>query len=158
MGVSSWGWYVTPKKISTTNISTHLIMVFDYIKLFLFFAISPSMISFWIIFSIKESLSIVKSRIILKWIENEKMLHSKLNKIEKWCLYCFMVFCCSKVHEIKGPAVLASQIHRFVISLLQILLFYISALKERKNKKKRNKHGYWKNWYGRLVRQILDNV
>ena len=70
------------------------------------------------------------------------MLHSKLNKIEKWCFYCFMVFCCSKVNEIKGPAMLASQIHRFVISLLQILLFYISALKERKNKKKRNKHGY----------------
>ena len=70
------------------------------------------------------------------------MLHSKLNKIEKWCLYCFMIFCYSKVNEIKGPAVLASQIHRFVISLLQILLFYISALKERKNKKKRNKHGY----------------
>ena len=70
------------------------------------------------------------------------MLHSKLNKIEKWCLYCFMICCYSKVNEIKGPAVLASQIHRFVISLLQILLFYISALKERKNKKKRNKHGY----------------
>ena len=27
-----------------------------------------------------------------------------------------------------------------------------------KNKKKRNKHGYWKNWYDRFVRQIFDNV
>ena len=25
------------------------------------------------------------------------MLHSKLNKIEKWYLYCFMIFCYSKV-------------------------------------------------------------
>ena len=75
-------------------------------------------------------------------MKKREMLHSKLNKIEKWCLYCFMIFCYSKVNEIKSPAVLASQIHRFVISVLQILLFYISALKERKNKKKRNKHGY----------------
>ena len=34
------------KKISTTNISVHLIIDFDCIKLFLPFAISPSMISF----------------------------------------------------------------------------------------------------------------
>ena len=40
----------------------------------------------------------------------------------------------------KGPAVLASQIHRFIVSLLHIMLFHmISALKERKNEKKRNK-------------------
>ena len=66
------------------------------------------------------------------------MLHSKLNKIEEWSLYCFMIFCYWKVNDIKGPAVLASQIHRFIISLLQILLFYIiSALKERKTRKRK---------------------
>ena len=71
------------------------------------------------------------------------MLHSKLNKIEKWCFDFFMSFCYSKVNDIKGPAVLASQIHRFVISLLQIMLFYTNICFEReKNEKKRNKHGY----------------
>ena len=66
------------------------------------------------------------------------MLHSKLNKIEEWSLYCFMIFRYWKVNDIKGPAVLASQIHRFIISLLQILLFYIiSALKERKTRKRK---------------------
>ena len=65
------------------------------------------------------------------------MLHSKLNKIEKWCLYCFTIFCYSKVNDIKGSAVLASQIHRFIISLLQILLFYMNIiLKERKTRKR----------------------
>ena len=79
-----------------------------------------------------------------KW----EMLCSKLNKIEKLWLYCFMIFCYSKVNGIKGPAVLASQIHRFIVSLLHIMLFHmISALKERKNEKKRNKHGYRKNLY-----------
>ena len=74
------------------------------------------------------------------------MLYSKLNKIEKWCLYCFMTFCYLKVNDIKGPAVLASQIHRFVISLLQITLFYMNICFEReKNDKKRNKNGYGKN-------------
>ena len=29
------------------------------------------------------------------------MLHSELNKIEKLCLYCFMIFCYSKVNDIK---------------------------------------------------------
>ena len=103
-----------PIKISTMNISIHLIIDFDCMKLFWPFVISSSMISFSITFSIKESLSIVKSRIILKSIENEKrdMLHSKLNEIEKWCLDCFMIFCHLKVNDIKGPAVLASQIHR----------------------------------------------
>ena len=72
-----------------------------------------------------------------------EMPHSKLTKIEKWCLYCFMIFCYSKVYDIKGPAVLASQIHRSVISLLQIMLFYMNICLEReKNEKKRNKHGY----------------
>ena len=71
------------------------------------------------------------------------MLHSKLNKIEKWCLYCFMIFCYSKVIDIKGAAVLVSQIHSSIISLLQILLFFMNICFEReKNEKKRNKHGY----------------
>ena len=55
---------------------------------------------------------------------NEKkreMLHSKLNKIEKWCLYCFTIFCYSKVNDIKGPAALASQIYNFVASNSVIL-------------------------------------
>ena len=131
-----------PIKISTMNISIHLIIDFDCIKLFWPFVISPSMISFSITFSIKESLSIVKSRIILKSIENEKreMLQSKLNEIEKWCLNCFMIFCYLKVNDIKGPGVLASQIHR--ISLLQFMLFYMDICFEReKNEKKRNKYG-----------------
>ena len=69
------------------------------------------------------------------------MLHSKLNKIEKLCLYYFMIFCYSKVNDIKRPAVLASQIHRFIISLFQIMLFYMNICFERqKNEKKRNKH------------------
>ena len=76
-------------------------------------------------------------------MKKQEMLHSKLNKIEKWCLYCFMIFFYLKVGDIKGPGVLASQIHRFIISLLQILLFYMNICFEReKNKKKRNKHGY----------------
>ena len=79
-------------------------------------------------------------------MEKQEMLHSKLNKIEKWCLYRFMIFCYSKVNDIKGSAVLASRIHKFIISLLQILLFYMNICFEReKNKKKRKKHGYWKN-------------
>ena len=44
-------------------------------------------------------------------MKKREMLHSKWNEIEKWCLYCFMIFCYSKVKEIKGPAVLVSQIH-----------------------------------------------
>ena len=68
------------------------------------------------------------------------MLHSKLNKIEKWCLYYFMMFRYSKVNDIKRPAVLASQIHRFIISLLQIMLFYMNICFEKQ--KKRNKHDY----------------
>ena len=73
--------------------------------------------------------------------KKREMLHSKLNKIEKWCLYCFTIFCYSKVNDIKGPAVLASQI--YIISLLQILLFYMNICFDReKNEKKRNKHGY----------------
>ena len=72
-----------------------------------------------------------------------EMPHSKLTKIEKWCLYCFMIFCYSKVIDIKEAAVLVSQIHSFIISLLQILLFFMNICFEReKNEKKRNKHGY----------------
>ena len=48
-----------------------------------------------------------------------------------------MIFCYSKVNDITGPPVLASQIHRFIISLLQILLFYMNIyLKERKTRKR----------------------
>ena len=63
-----------------------------------------------------------------------EMLHSKLNKTEKWCLYCFMImiFCYSKVNDIKGTAVLTSQIPKFIILLLQILLFYMKEKKTRK--------------------------
>ena len=76
-------------------------------------------------------------------MEKREMLHSKLNKIEKWCLYCFMIFCYSKVNGIKGPALLASQFHRFIISLVQILLFYINIFIGREiNKKNNSKHGY----------------
>ena len=51
---------------------------------------------------------------------------------------------------------LASQIHRSIISLLQILLFYMNIWFEKeKNEKKRDKHGSWKNWYDRFVRQIF---
>ena len=76
-------------------------------------------------------------------MKKREMLHSKLNKIEKWCLYCFTIFYYSKVSDIKGPDVLASQIHRFIISLLQILLFYMNICFEReKNEKKRSKHLY----------------
>ena len=54
-----------------------------------------------------------------------------------------MIFYYSKVNEIKGPAVLASQIHRFILSLLQIMLFYMNICFEReKNKKKKYEHGY----------------
>ena len=82
-----------------------------------------------------------------KW----EIIHSKLNKIEKWCLHCFMIFCYSKVNNIREPVVLTSQIHRFIISLLQILLFYMNICFEReKNGKKRNKHGY-RN-FSKLVR------
>ena len=55
-------------------------------------------------------------------MKKQEMLHSKLNKIEKWCLYYFMIFCYSKVNDIKASAVLASQIHRFIFSLLQTIL------------------------------------
>ena len=71
------------------------------------------------------------------------MRNASLNKIEKWCRYCFMIFYYSKVNDIKGPAVLASQIHRFIFSLLQIMLFYMNICFEReKNKKKKYEHGY----------------
>ena len=76
-------------------------------------------------------------------MKEREMLHPKLNKIEKWCLYCFMIFCYSKLNDLKGSAVLALQIHRFIILLLQILLFYMNICFEReKNKKKRNKYVY----------------
>ena len=79
-------------------------------------------------------------------MKKREMLHSKLNKIEKWCLYCFMIFCDSKVNDIKESALLASQINRFIISLLQIMLFYMNMCFEReKNEKTRSKHGYSKN-------------
>ena len=79
-------------------------------------------------------------------MKKREMLHSKLNKIENWCLYCFMIFCDSKVNDIKGSALLASQINRFIISLLQIMLFYMNMCFEReKNEKTRNKHGSSKN-------------
>ena len=69
-----------------------------------------------------------------------EMLHSKLNRIEEWCLYCFIIFCYSKVNDIKVPAVLASQIHRFIISLRQIMLFNMNICFEReKNEKGRKK-------------------
>ena len=69
-------------------------------------------------------------------MKKRETLHSKLNKIEKWCLYCFMTFCYSKVNDIKGPALLASQIHRFIISLLQIMLFYMNICFEREENEK----------------------
>ena len=76
-------------------------------------------------------------------MKKREMLHSKLNKIEKCYLYCFMIYYYSKVNDMKGPAVLASQIHRFIIALLQILLFYMNICFEReKNGKNRNKHGH----------------
>ena len=76
-------------------------------------------------------------------MKKREMFYSNLNKIEKWCLYCFMTFCYSKVNDIKGPAVLDSQIYRFIMLLVQILLFYMNICFEREeNKKKRNKHGY----------------
>ena len=76
-------------------------------------------------------------------MEKREMLLSKLNKIEKWCLYCFVILCYSKVNGIKGPAVLASQVHRIIFLLLQILLFYMNIFFEReKNEKKITKHGY----------------
>ena len=47
-----------------------------------------------------------------------------------------MIFFYSRVNNIKGSAVLASQIQGFIILLLQILFFaWISALKERKTRK-----------------------
>ena len=55
-------------------------------------------------------------------MEKREKLLSKLNKIEKWCLYCFMIFCYLKVNGIKGLAVLASQVHLL--------------LKERKSRKR----------------------
>ena len=67
------------------------------------------------------------------------MLHSKLNKIEKWCLYCFMIFCDSKVN---GPAVVGftdSQMYNFVASNSVILHI---CFEREKNEKKRKKHGY----------------
>ena len=92
-------------------------------------------------------------------MKKREMFHSKLDRIEEWCLYCFMIFCYSKVNDIKVPAVLASQIHRFIISLSQIMLFHMNICFEReKNEKKRNKNGFWKNWYDRFVRQMFDNV
>ena len=73
-------------------------------------------------------------------MKKREMLHYKLKKSEKWCIYCFMIFCYSKVNDIKGPAVLASQIQRFIISLLEILLFYMNICFERQKKeKKRNR-------------------
>ena len=49
----------------------------------------------------------------------------------------------SKVNKIKASAVLASQIHRFIISLLQTMLFCRKFCFEReKNEKKRNERGY----------------
>ena len=72
-------------------------------------------------------------------MKKQEMLHSKLNKIENWCLYCFIIFCYSKVNDIKGPAVLASQIYKFIISLLQILLFYMNICFERQKKREKEK-------------------
>ena len=65
-------------------------------------------------------------------MKKREMRRSKLNKTEKWCLYCFIIFCYSKVNDIKGTAVLASQIHKFMILWLQILLFYMKERKMRK--------------------------
>ena len=48
-----------------------------------------------------------------------------------------MIFCYSKVNDIKGPAVLASQIHRFIISLLAVLSFYMNICFERGKTRKR---------------------
>ena len=72
-------------------------------------------------------------------MKKQEMLHSKLNKIEKWCLYCFMIFFYSKVDDIKGPGVLASQIHRFIISLLEILLFYMNICFEKQEKERKTR-------------------
>ena len=63
------------------------------------------------------------------------MLHSKLNKIEKWCLYCFMIFCDSKVN---GPAVVGftdSQMYNFVASNSVIL--HICFEREKKQEKEK---------------------
>ena len=54
-------------------------------------------------------------------MKKREMLHSKLNRIEEWCLYCFIIFCYSKVNDIKVATALASQIHRFIISLRKII-------------------------------------
>ena len=72
-------------------------------------------------------------------MKKQETLHSKLNKIENWCLYCFIIFCYSKVNDIKGSAVLASQIYKFIISLLQILLFYMNICFERQKKREKEK-------------------
>ena len=73
-------------------------------------------------------------------MKKREMLHSKLNKIEKWCLNCFTIFCNAKVNDIRGPAVLASQLRRFIISFLQIMLFYMNiCFQERKTKKRETK-------------------
>ena len=73
-------------------------------------------------------------------MKKREMLHSKLNKIEKWCLNCFTIFCNAKVNDIREPAVLASQLRRFIISLLQIMLFYMNiCFQERKTKKRETK-------------------
>ena len=53
------------------------------------------------------------------------MRNASLNKIEKWCRYCFMIFYYSKVNDIKGPAVLASQIYIFLASNYVILREYL---------------------------------
>ena len=57
------------------------------------------------------------------------MLRSKLNKIKKWCLYCFMIFYYSKVNDIKKPAVSVgftdSQIYNFAVSNSVILHEYL---------------------------------
>ena len=50
-----------------------------------------------------------------------EMLHPKLNKIEKWCLYCFMIFFHSKV----TVGFTESQIYNFVASNYVILPEYL---------------------------------
>ena len=48
----------------------------------------------------------------------------------------FHIFCYSKVNDIKGPAALASQIDRFIFSLLQIMLFYMNICFEKEKQEK----------------------
>ena len=74
-----------------------------------------------------------------KWKKRE-MLRSKLNKIKKWCLYCFMIFYYSKVNDIKKPTVSVgftdSQIYNFAASNSVILHEYLVWKREKREKER----------------------